>query len=387
VVTFIHDHVFLKYDNQFYTSGSLNREIMRRYINVFGGIRLVTRCREVKRIKDRLEPSSIENTEFVCVPDYKSAGKILNYFKARKIIKEEILKAQYIILRTGSFANIGARYARRYNKPYLVEVVNCAWDATWNYSFIGKIIAPLSFMFQKKTVRKADYAIYVTKNFLQKRYPTEGKNINCSDVNLTRFDNNVLKKRVKKIENMKKENKIVLGTTAAVNVAYKGQQYVIKALSKLKRQGITNFEYQLVGGGQQTYLKSVAKKYGVMNQVKFLGSISHNKVFEWLDTIDIYIQPSRQEGLPRALIEAMSRGLPAFGARTGGIPELLEDEYIFSNTRRNIDEICNILKSFNEHNMGIQAKRNYTESKRYDKNLIQERREKFFINFIKEERN
>jgi len=45
-----------------------------------------------------------------------------------------------------------------------------------------------------------------------------------------------------------------------------------------------------------------------------------------LDDVDIYIQPSRQEGLPRALIEAMSRGCPAVGSTAGGIPELLSPE-------------------------------------------------------------
>ena len=49
-------------------------------------------------------------------------------------------------------------------------------------------------------------------------------------------------------------------------------------------------------------------------------------VLEWLNDVDIYIQPSRQEGLPRALIEAMSRGCPAFGSTAGGIPELLSPE-------------------------------------------------------------
>ncbi|MFA5603080.1 MAG: glycosyltransferase, partial [Bacilli bacterium] len=127
--------------------------------------------------------------------------------------------------------------------------------------------------------------------------------------------------------------------------------------------------------------RSVANKHGVADQIKFLGAMPHNKVFDWLETIDIYTQPSRQEGLPRALIEAMSRGLPAFGARTAGIPELLEDRFIFSNTRKNIDEIFEILKSFNKDTMIEQAKRNFKESKEYDKNVVEERRRKFFEEF------
>ena len=101
-----------------------------------------------------------------------------------------------------------------------------------------------------------------------------------------------------------------------------------------------------------------------------MGSLPHNEVFEWLDTIDIYAQPSRQEGLPRALIEAMSRGLPAFGARTGGIPELLEPDYIISNNKNGINEICEILRAFNQEVMINQAKRNYDESKSMIKTLL-----------------
>jgi glycosyltransferase involved in cell wall biosynthesis len=98
-------------------------------------------------------------------------------------------------------------------------------------------------------------------------------------------------------------------------------------------------------------------------------------VFDWLDAIDIYVQPSRQEGLPRALIEAMSRGLPAFGARTGGIPELIDEKFLFSNTRTNIDEICSILRCFlNPKIRKEQALRNFEASTEYDGRFIEERR-------------
>src|SRR5690625_3888191 len=119
-----------------------------------------------------------------------------------------------------------------------------------------------------------------------------------------------------------------------------------------------------------------------MEQVKFLGPMLHKDVFDWLETIDIYVQPSRQEGLPRALIEAMSRAIPAFGANTAGIPELLEDDFIFSNTRNNINEICSILLSYNKRMMLYQAKRNYKESKRYDKSIIESTRNSFFNEFV-----
>ena len=76
----------------------------------------------------------------------------------------------------------------------------------------------------------------------------------------------------------------------------------------------------------------------------------------------------------------MSRAVPAFGAKSGGI-ELLDDKFIFSNTRKNIDEIIEILKSFDKETLTKQATRNYEESKKYDKNIIEERRRSFFEEF------
>ena len=111
----------------------------------------------------------------------------------------------------------------------------------------------------KSRIKNAPYVVYVTNEFLQNRYPTCGKSVCCSNVALTEFDGSVLDRRLEKIESMKSTDRIIIGTTAAVNVRYKGQQYIIKALGKLKKEGITNFEYQLVGGGDQTYLKAIAK--------------------------------------------------------------------------------------------------------------------------------
>ncbi len=140
-----------------------------------------------------------------------------------------------------------------------------------NLGIKGKLIAPYMKIATRNRGREAPFAVYVTKEFLQKRYPTKGENINCSNVALIEFDDAVLEKRLQRIQ--QDNPKIIIGTTAAVNVRFKGQQYIIEALGNLKKQGITNFEYHLTGAGDQTYLKAIAKKYEVLDQVKFLGAI------------------------------------------------------------------------------------------------------------------
>ena len=83
------------------------------------------------------------------------------------------------------------------------------------------------------------------------------------------------------------------------------------------------------GNGNPDRLKRVASECGVGDNIKFLGSLSRTMVMQELDSCDVYIQPSLQEGLPRSVIEAMSRGCPVLGANTAGIPELIAPECIF----------------------------------------------------------
>lgn len=379
---FVNDHIFLKYNNEYYTSGTLTAEVMKRYIDVFGNITLVTRGRDASEIKGNLQPSSVDNTTFVRVPDFLSIRRIYRYFDAKRVIKNEVKKADYVIARTSTLATIAIKYARKYNKPYLVEVVGCAWDSYWNYSKTSKILAPYKFFKQKEIVKNASYVIYVTNEFLQRRYPTNGRSTNCSNVSLKLNDSSILERRIDKINCIKENEKIIIGTAAAVDVKYKGQQYIIEALGVLKKRGITNIEYQLAGRGDQSFLIAKAKKFNVLDQVKFLGPLPHEKIFNWLDTIDLYAQPSRQEGLPRAVIEAMSRGLPVIGANTAGIPELLQEEFIFSNGRRNIKEICDIILNMTKDKMIELAHRNFEESKKYDMSIIEQRRKKFLNDFL-----
>lgn len=383
-VLFCHDGPLRIDENGNYYGIAHNDQMFKRYYVIANKIVVVIRIKKVSNEAiDRLSKITVSPFKVIEMPNILSAKGIFKWQKARRIIKEAVLSSDYIVARLPSMSGFMAiDYATRFNKPFLTEVVACPWDGFWNHSFQGKMVAPFMYFATKKRVKASKYVVYVTNEFLQRRYPTKGKSVSCSNVALTDFDETVLENRLEKIKNsFSRGKRKIIGTIAAVDVRYKGQQYVIEALGRLKAKGNTNFEYQLVGPGDQSYLKAVAKKFDVLDQVKFLGSFPHEEVFDWLDTVDLYVQPSRQEGLPRALIEAMSRGLPAFGARTGGIPELLEDKYIFSNTKNNVDEIERILARFDMEEMMSQSKRNYKEARKYDKSVIDKRRQDFFKEF------
>ena len=122
------------------------------------------------------------------------------------------------------------------------------------------------------------------------------------------------------------------------------------------------------------------KKLGVEDNVKFLGFLNRNEVSLYLKRIDIYIQPSKQEGLPRALVEAMSYACPALGSKVAGIPELLDEKCLFK--KGNVSAICNLLLSFSKEKMKSYAKRNFEMSKLYTLSILESRRDSFIKEFL-----
>ena len=97
-----------------------------------------------------------------------------------------------------------------------------------------------------------------------------------------------------------------------------------------------------------------------------------------MSTGDIYVQPSHTEGLPRALIEAMSVGLPCVATDVGGIPELLPSDILCK--KKSPEELSSkILLIANDKQVRLEkSKQNVKKSKEYLKEAISFRRNKLF---------
>lgn len=377
---FVHDLRSYYCNGIEYTTNFSYDIIRTRYLSHFDEIRIVNRTKKVdKPLQGKYVISNGDGVFFVNKIDmFSGVDFFLKKNKYKKIIECEVRKADFVIVRLDSFLGlIALKYCRKYSKKYLIEVAGCVWDSFWNKGVSGKILAPFLLKEMKKEIRIAPNVIYVTTEFLQNRYPTRGKNIPCSNVMLDENDyDNLIAKRKCYIESKSSNDRIKVATIAAVDVPYKNQDAVIRALSILKKEGSTNFIYQIVGGGSPERLEKLAQELDVSDQVKFLGSIDHSEIFKILDQTDIYIQPSKQEGLPRALIEGMSRGCTCFGSRVAGIPELLQSDYIFE-IKTAAREIANMMKRFNSNIAISQAIRNINESKKYASDILEARRYEF----------
>ena len=297
----------------------------------------------------------------------------------KRTVLEQIKPDRAVIVRVPSDSGtIAADYCHKIGKPYLAEAIGCPWDSLWNHSLKGKALAPKMREDMRRVMCNAPYSVYVTNQFLQGRYPTKGVTAAISDVELRPMEQSVLDARLAHIRNH--TGKIKIATSGGL-VAYKGQQFVIEALSKLKAQGNTNFEYHLAGSGDDVTLRNLAKELGVEDQVIFEGRLAHEQMFPWLDEMDLYIQPSLTEGMPRSLIEAMSRGLPAFGTQTGGIPELLGPDCTFP--RKSVDAIAKMIACFTPDVMEQKAKSNFDCAKGFQKELLEQKRFDFYAAFAK----
>ena len=383
---FVHDFRSYNRDGEVYT-GNLSYEIWReRYIKYFGSVKVLNRTEDMNNSDSptKYVKASGPNVEFLnVIDDFSPVRFVKNYCNYKKIVYDYVDDSQYVIIRLDSFLGlIAAKRCRETGKKYMIEVVGCVWDSFWNKGMYGKVAAYPLFKRMQREIKLAPYVVYVTEKFLQARYPTNGKTTNISNVLLSEHDDALLAKRLERIEKQYRDKaNYQIVTVASVSVRYKGQDSVIKALGDLKMRGCTNFIYHLIGVGDQSYLKSIAKDNDVEDQVIFHGGMKHDDVIAFLDKCDIYIQPSKQEGLPRALIEGMSRGMICLGTNIAGIPELLEKGMLFSVRAKNYLEISKHFQEIDKDLYIRQAKRNFIEAQKYEANILEMRRDQFFTEF------
>lgn len=346
-----------------YCDAVITDEVLSRYLEYVNHLYVLIRVSSIDTTYKEAHflPILSKNVTIVAIPNIISVRGFFNRGQARNVIKGIVEKCDMFFLRIpGLICNEVASHCRALNKPYLTEVGGDSFDAFWNHGFTGKLIAPYMFFKQKHVVRHADYATYVTDEWLQNRYPTKGINRPASNVYLDTFDDSVIIAREKKYA---REHVWKLGTLASVDLVSKGQDLVIKAMGRLKKEGIV-LQYELVGTGKPDFLLDLAKKCGVLEQVVIVGPKRHDEVWGWLDDVDVYIQPSRQEGLPRSVIESLNRGCLCLGSRVAGIPELLDEDFLFDVN--DVDGICKCIKRLvNMKDYKTIVVRNYEKSKKY----------------------
>lgn len=383
---FVHDHPFLNVDDEIYSPGRFTAKTWARYLdtNLISSLTVVSRGVKLTAMREGLVKSSVPKVQFD--PVYEVKGGIDYYLKA-SLIKERLRKhieqVDVVIIRAPSaFGSYVYNICRQLNKPYITEVVGCTWDSNWNYgNILGMLRAPLSFIKNKAVIKNSIASLYVTEHFLQGRYPTNAAiTTHASNVHIPDPNASVLEAHINRLSSVGSDHVFKLGLLANIAVKYKGYDVAIEALSKLKqRRPDLKFQFLVAGGGSPDHINGLIDKYDMANEVKLLGQLaSGNEVFGYLDGLDVYLQPSLTEGLPRSVIEAMSRGCPTLASSVGGIPELLPNEFL--HKPGDAEKLSfDIEKLITDKELRIKAaKDNFEKSKEYTDSVLSKRRLEFY---------
>lgn len=327
VVLFVGDRKFLREGDCTYTTGSKGVETGHGLVHYFKKVVVIGRVGQSVGVgkKTLLEECNIE---YKLLPNLSGpVNRIKNLSQVKKALQERISQVSHVVVRLPSELGYEAlKLALKSHKPAAVIIGGCAYDAYRTHgSLMGKLYAPIAFLRCRAAVRSASWVSYVTTHFLQCRYPAQAaaKTVAISDVNIDLVDVDRFDLRLKRVSSgMPPPLKI--GTIGTLATRYKGIDVAIAALKKISNR-LPPFEYHILGGGDPSSLRQLAERLGVGGQVFFDGILSSKEeVSGWLDSIDIYLQPSLTEGLPRATIEAMARGCPVLASNVGGMPELLD---------------------------------------------------------------
>ena len=169
------DFFLYKTDGKYFLNETTYKTI-ERYKKAFGTVNICTRI----VIQRKVNPNLCDASELIdSVVPIGSLMECLMH-KRDKDINLGLSDIDLVIARVPSIISYRvAKLAMKLKKPVFSVVMGCAWDAYWNHSFKGKLIAPYMYFSLKKLVRKSNFVLYVTKRFLQNRYPTSSMRLPC----------------------------------------------------------------------------------------------------------------------------------------------------------------------------------------------------------------
>lgn len=300
-----------------------------RYLEVFERVRVLARVRDVNRPAPGAKRADAPNVSFAAVPHYHGAVQLaIRFFVARRTVRRAVARDDAVILRVpGTTGGWLDDWLRDRGHPYAVEVTGDPYDVFAPGS-VRSAVRPLARLVMTRALRRqcagACAAAYVTREALQRRYPPNPAAFVTSYSSVDLTDEAFVSAPRTKGPRSGPSRVLLVGS---LDVLYKGPDLLIEATAMLRRAGM-DVGVTIVGDGRHRgELEALAKNRGVSDRVRFAGRLAPGEpVRRELDRCDVFVLPSRTEGLPRVLLEAMARGVPCVATRVGGIPELLDDD-------------------------------------------------------------
>ena len=355
----------------------------QKYLDVFDGVRVLGDPIRSYLDKSHLVKMTDSRIEVRILPPNTSPRDFKNDKTIKAILEEEISSADAILIKPTTRKGIMAeKIANRLHKPFMIEMTGDIHNALLHQkSIIRKAYAPILYHQIKNGMKDCLYGLYVSKDYLQKKYPIKGEMCGCSDVIIEKATEDILNHRLEKIRNITKQDRIDIALIGFYQGLMKGVDTAIRALSQLP----PIFHLNILGNGTEDNRKKwidYGEERGVKGRIHFPSPLpSSHAVLEWLDTQDFFVLPSLSEGLCRCVIEAISRGCICFCTNITTMSELLPADCLFPVGDDKM--LANlILDAYSDSEKMFQmAKANFEHAKDYDFLVLKDRRNAFLMRF------
>lgn len=372
------DGLFTRTDNRASSNHLGYDHFAKRYLSVFDNVTIVSRIGE--RVDQSAKYIDGPNVDVLELPDIRSMLPFLFYIpKLIWTLFQLPRNASYILRIPGFITTIASAVLFLRRIPFSVEVVADPADALDAKSFKHPL-QPVLKSFQTHATRLqchfACATAYVTKYALQRRYPPHpGKpTFNYTSLNL----HDDMFNRARNINEFNLSQPVI-ANVAMMQKTIKAQDVLLEAFKKVRDSGVDARLVLIGDGDHKVYFEDMATDLGIEKFVRFTGLLPKGeKLFSELDNADLFVLPSRQEGLPRAMIEAMARGLPCISSNVGGADELLNSKYLVevNNAEMLADRIIHLLN--NPAALENQSQINREKAEEFKYSNVQPIREKFY---------
>jgi glycosyltransferase involved in cell wall biosynthesis len=176
----------------------------------------------------------------------------------------------------------------------------------------------------KYVAKRADYVVAVDKKSMELFRKITGRKGNICSINnsIKPFS---IPKRKKRDKNFIIGNVTYLGDVRKT----KGWDYLLDAFKRIRKE-IPLSKLVLIGSSDTSKTSKIGKSIeekGIENDVLLKGVMTHEKTLEEVADFDVYVSPSTFEGMPNAVLEAMILKKPVIATESGGVPEIIKDEY------------------------------------------------------------
>ena len=369
------------HQGHYYASSAERMEFYQRYLRVFDSVRLVCRCEEERDLRDTWVPIETDpRIEIVPIPIFHGPKEYFRvYWEIGHITRDVTKGCEAAILRIPS--TIALRVGRtvmRSQIPYACEVVFDAVDGWKGEKGINRLLWKRIDKQMRDLCAKADGVSCVTENYLQQHYYST--NVNAFSSHYSSLSLPLSFYTGSRVFPTHRPFVIAHIANQVQFNGRKGHSELLRAVSLLKKKGIIT---KVRFAGRDYYggiakLQGLSKSLGVEDQVEFVGYLNRESLNHFLDDSDLFVFPTRAEGLPRVIIEAMAKGLPCTTTPVSGNPELIDSHFLvpYENIDMLADRIEELLTMPDVYEQASCV--NYERSQKYEASFLQTRRDEFY---------